>query len=89
MRIHGRLLRPSNLAERRLLLGQFGTSALRIPRKYNIFAIARRLERYLKKNDDLAFVQTMTKRRLPEPPVSPGLDVPDPEMGEEHVAAAE
>ena len=89
MRIHGRLLRPSNLAERRLLLGQFGTSALRVPRKYNIFSVARRLERYVKKNADLAFVVAMAKRRLPIPPISPDLDVPEPVMDDAHAAAAE
>ncbi|MBX3230676.1 MAG: hypothetical protein KIT84_00550 [Labilithrix sp.] len=89
MRIHGRLLRPSNLAERRLLLGQFGTSTLRVPRKYNIFSVARRLERYVKKNADLAFVQSMVKRRLPVPPISPDLDVPEPVTDDAHAAAAE
>lgn len=85
----GRLLRPSTLAERRLLLGHFGMSALRIPRKYNIFNVARRLERYVKKNADLAFVQAMVKQRLPTPPISPDLDFPEPAAGEEHAAAAE
>ena len=89
MRIHGRLLRPSNLAERRLLLGHFGTSALRVPRKYNIFSVARRLERYVKKNADLVFVQGMVKPRLPVPPISPDLDVPEPVTDDAHAAAAE
>ena len=88
MRIHGRLLRPSNLAERRLLLGHFGTSALRVPRKYNIFSVARRLERYVQKNADLSFVQGMAKRHQPMPPISPDLDVPEP-VTDAHAAAAE
>ena len=89
MRIHGRLLRPSTLAERRLMLGCFGTSALRVPRKYNIFSVARRLERYVKKNGDLAFVQAMVTPRRPMPPVSPDLDVPEPVTDDAHAAAAE
>lgn len=89
MRIHGRLLRPSNLAERRLLLGHFGTSALRVPRKYNIYSIARRLERYVTKNADLAFVTEMAKRRLPIPPISPDLDMPEPVTDAAHAVAAE
>ena len=89
MRVCGRLLRPSTLAERRLFLGHFGTSALRVPRKYNIYSVARRLERYVKKNADLAFVQGMVKRRLPMPPISPDLDLPEPVTDDAHAAAAE
>lgn len=89
MKIHGRLLRPSTLAERRLLLGHFGTTALRVPRSHNIFAVARRLERYLKKNEDLAFVQAMVKRRRPLPPISPDVDVPEPVVDDAVGVAAE
>ena len=42
MRINGRLLRPSTLAERRLMLGHFGTDCIRVPRTLNPFAVARR-----------------------------------------------
>lgn len=89
MRICGRLLRPSTLAERRLLLGHFGTSALRVPRKHNIFAVARRIERYLKKNEDLAFLYAMMRRQRHAPPISPDLDVPELVTGDEHAVAAE
>ena len=89
MRIHGRLLRPSTLAERRLLLGHFGASALRVPRKYNIYAVARRLERYVHRNPDLAFVVAMAKRRGGMPPTSPDLDSPEPLPGDAHGLAAE
>lgn len=47
MRICGRVLRPSNLAERRLLLGHFGVHTIRVPRSQNPFAIARRIRRLL------------------------------------------
>lgn len=57
MRIQGRTLRPSNLAERRLLLSSLGTQALRVPRKANPYLIARRLERAAKGNHpDIQFV---------------------------------
>jgi len=44
MRIIGRILRPSTLAERRLLLS-FGSPCLRVARSENPFIIARRLRR--------------------------------------------
>jgi len=44
MRVNGRILRPSNLAERRILKG-FGLDFLRIPRHHNPFAIARQIQR--------------------------------------------
>lgn len=72
MRICGRLLRPSTLVERRLLLSFFGTSAVRIPRSQNIFAVARRIERYLKKNDDVLFFKKLAARPpRPMPPLAP------------------
>jgi hypothetical protein len=57
MRIQGRTLRPSNLAERRLLLSSLGTQTLRVPRKANPYLIARRLERAAKgHHPDVLFV---------------------------------
>jgi hypothetical protein len=44
MRIQGRFLRPSNLAERRVLKA-LGTDVLRIPRKLNPFAVARHIRK--------------------------------------------
>jgi hypothetical protein len=44
MRINGRVLRPSTLAERRFLLS-LGVSSLRVPRRMNPYVIARRLGR--------------------------------------------
>ncbi len=90
MRICGRYLRPSSLAERRLLLGHFGASAVRIPHSQNIFAVARRIERYLKKNEDIVFLKKLAApRRRHMPPVTPDLDMAEPVTGDEHAAAAE
>jgi hypothetical protein len=44
MRIQGRVLRPSTLAERRLLFS-VGVDHLRVPREINPFAVIRRLQK--------------------------------------------
>jgi hypothetical protein len=44
MRIQGRLLRASTLAERRILKA-LGTDVLRVPRKLNPFAVARHVRK--------------------------------------------
>jgi len=44
MRINGRLLRPSTLAERRVLKG-FGVDYIRVPRRHNPYAVARQVQR--------------------------------------------
>jgi hypothetical protein len=44
MRIQGRILRASNLAERRVLKS-LGTDVLRVPRKLNPFAVARHIRK--------------------------------------------
>ena len=44
MRIQGRCLRPSTLAERRILKA-LGTDVLRVPRKLNPFAVARHVRK--------------------------------------------
>lgn len=43
MRIHGRILRPATLAERRFLLGCLGVPFIRVARSQNPFIVARRL----------------------------------------------
>lgn len=43
MRIHGRILRPSDLSERRLLLGCLGVPFVRVPRSQNPYVLARRI----------------------------------------------
>ena len=57
MRVNGRILRPSTLAERRLLMS-LGSPALRVPRTANPYLVARRLERAAKDNNpDILFVR--------------------------------
>jgi hypothetical protein len=82
MRINGRTLRPSNLAERRLLLS-FGTDALRVPRTMNPFTVARRLRRAARGDSpDHDFARGLATRSrkpfndIPNP--SPDLDLPEP-----------
>jgi hypothetical protein len=78
MRIHGRILRPSNLAERRILLG-LGVSFLRVPRSENPYQVARRLRRLaLGATPDLVLVRRLAARMHapPEPRPSPDVDVP-------------
>lgn len=89
MRICGRVLRPSTLAERRLFLGHFGTDTIRVPRTLNPYAVARRVRR-LVMNGELAFIHDLARRmkKYNTPPVSPDLDVPEPVTGAEDVAAA-
>jgi hypothetical protein len=63
MRITGRLLRPSTLAERRFLLS-LGIPALRVPRRINPYAIARRLQRAIAgRTDDLLAVRELVMPR--------------------------
>jgi hypothetical protein len=54
MRVNGRVLRPSTLAERRLFTA-LGTSTIKVPRNYNPFIIARRARR-LAENQNADFL---------------------------------
>jgi hypothetical protein len=95
MRINGRTLRPSTLAERRLLLS-CGTDALRVPRAMNPFTVARRLRRAANGNSpDHDFARELTFKMKKQPgdvPLpSPGLDLPEPvcpDLVAEHGEAA-
>lgn len=82
MRINGRILRPSDLAERRLMLSAFGTLSLRVPRGANPYLLARRLRRAAHDDHpDLLFVRERLTQRRPrpaEPRPSPEADVPEP-----------
>ena len=89
MRINGRTLRPSNLAERRFLLS-LGTDALRVPRDLNPFAVARRLSRAAKGAPiDHDFARSLAARSknnpfyVPAP--SPDMDLPDPVAPDAHL----
>lgn len=87
MRVCGRLLRPSTLAERRLFLGHFGTDTLRVPRTLNPYAVARKVRRIVM-NAELAYLYDLAKRAKKHniPPVSPDADFPEP-FGAEDVVA--
>ena len=89
MRVCGRLLRPSTLAERRLLLGQFGTEGIRVPRSLNPYAVARKVRR-LVMNAELAYLHDLARRtkRNNTPPVSPDVDLPEPVAGAADVVAS-
>ena len=81
MIVTGRTVRPSNLAERRLLLS-VGVRHLRVPRSQNPYAVARRLSR-LASGSDLSELRKLvaSTRRPPWPgpfPIpSPDLDEPE------------
>jgi hypothetical protein len=88
MRVNGRTLRPSTMAERRLLIS-LGTDALRVPRNMNPFTVARRFRRAAKgitPDHDfarglvgaarVARMRSPTRSEVPVP--SPDLDGPEP-----------
>ena len=81
MRICGRVLRPSDLQERRFLLGQLGVTALRVPRTENPYAVARRLRRLAhERGDDVMYLRSLARRTQGPPvmpPVSPAPDHSD------------
>ena len=64
MRIQGRLLRPSTLAERRVLTS-LGVDALRVPRRLNPFAVARHIRKLAGGSGDWARLRQSL--RLPKP----------------------
>ena len=79
MRINGRTLRPSTLAERRLMLS-FGLSTIRVPRNRNPFIVARRLGRLARHGcpDGEFFRQFLQRLRKPPYCPIPNPDFPDP-----------
>jgi molybdenum-dependent DNA-binding transcriptional regulator ModE len=61
MRICGRTLRPSTLAERRVLLA-LGFPTIRVPRHANPFIVARRVGRLARgQTDDHAYLQELVR----------------------------
>ncbi len=80
MRINGRLLRASNLRERRVLfaLGVDPTVGLRVPRSSNPYHAARCVRRLARTdNDDMNFLRLLiAKGRRPALPTSPSTPVP-------------
>lgn len=89
MRITGRVIRPSTLSERRLMLSQLGTPALRVPRRVNPYLAAWRLARAARTdNPDLLFIRDMMARtRAPQSTPSlptPDVDTPDADPACDH-----
>ena len=89
MRVNGRTLRPTTLAERRLLAA-FGHSDLRVPRGCNAFVAARRLSRLARyQGPDGEFLRHLlaiqSKPVVPEP--NPAPDHAEP-LELEHARAA-
>jgi hypothetical protein len=89
MRINGRTLRPSTLAERRIMRS-FGISNIRVPRGTNPFVVARRLGRLARcQNPDGEFMrQVMGKVKPIIPRQSPGPDTSEPMVEQTGVCAA-
>ena len=80
MRIRGRTLRPSTLAERRLMLA-FGVPFIRAPRNVNPYVLARRFSRAARcETPDHLFVRDVISRSRPwpEPKPSPETDTTEP-----------
>ena len=80
MRITGRSLRPSNLAERRVMLA-LGSPTIRVPRGMNPFIVARRVGRLAKgQTDDHQFLRELVRaQHKAVPPVpQPEPDTTDP-----------
>jgi hypothetical protein len=72
MRIQGRLLRPSSLAERRVLKS-LGLDSLRVPRRLNPFAVARQVKKVaLGTGGDLPALRTLLAKSA-----RPTVDLPD------------
>lgn len=74
MRINGRLLRPSSLAERRVMLSLGLSTTFRCPRSENPYALARRLRRLAEgKNTDAEYIRRIGKQKRPHtsPPQLP------------------
>lgn len=63
MRVNGRTIRYSTLAERRLMLS-LGIDSLHVPRKLNPYSVARRLRRIASgQSRDLLFVRELIARQ--------------------------
>ncbi len=78
MRVRGRTLRPSTLAERRLMTA-LGVDFIRVPRKHNPFIVARRFERAARcETPDHLFLRKVVQQSPRPPQPSPEPDTLDP-----------
>jgi hypothetical protein len=82
MRINGRTLRPSTLAERRLMLS-LGVTSIRVPRHVNPYSLARRIKRAarLESPDHIFSRSVIDKAPVGEPVPSPAPDRAEPLPG--------
>lgn len=79
MRIRGRTIRASTLAERRLM-ATFGVEYIRVPRGTNPFIVARKFARAARcQTPDHLFVREVIDRSKPWPKPKPS---PDPDTTE-------
>lgn len=86
MRVNGRLLRPSTLAERRVMKS-LGIDYLRCPRTENPYALARRIKRASRPTEDTLFVRDIATRMKPVVrPAQPG-PTPDADTTEDEALA--
>ncbi|MDC3985941.1 hypothetical protein [Polyangium jinanense] len=88
MRVNGRTLRYSTLAERRMFLS-LGITELRVPRSMNPYTAARRIARAAKNNSpDMELFKSLAtqSKRAPDqaPGPSPDFDRPEPVLPEPH-----
>jgi hypothetical protein len=80
MRIRGRVIRPSNLAERRLLTA-LGVDLIRVPRGTNPFVVARRFARAARcDTPDHRFIRAIVDGSWPPSPPEPS---PEPDLAEQ------
>ncbi len=85
MRINGRTLRASTIAERRLLRS-LGVEALHVPRRENPFRVARKVEQIIRRQEEeLILLRSLAQGHQPrEPKPSPDVDLPFTQEHEEH-----
>lgn len=71
-RINGRIIRPSSLAERRVMLALGLSTALRVPRSENPYAVVRRLKRLAQNtNPDVDYLRRLARKKTVTPPELP------------------
>jgi|HubBroStandDraft_1064217.scaffolds.fasta_scaffold02006_7 hypothetical protein len=86
MRVQGRILRASDLRERRVLKS-LGVDFLRVPRRANPFAVARQIKRLASgRGGDIEALRALVKKVSPTPPVLPDSTTEPRSDGEQRAA---
>ena len=85
MRIQGRLLRPENLRERRLLRS-LGLDHIRAPRRLNPFSLARLIRRMSAGGEDMRKLKHMLRVGAQPVPQEPTLPDSTSDVAEERAA---